>query len=166
MTDWLNRIKAWYLAASRRQKTQAVLLMIGVAASLALVVSGGSAPQPSAGEPSTLYFVGVMVKLIGVLLLIVGCGVLAMRWARNPRRLNRGGQMMVVESIRLSPKQALHLVRVGEQQFLVGATDQSIALISPVDLSSSVDEEQPIPIGQDFNRMLQGLLQVRPNGKG
>ncbi len=165
MMDWLTRMKQWYNHASRKQKVQAVLLLVGITASLGLVISGGAAPQQPAEEPTSLYFAGVVVKLIGVLLLIVGCGVLAMRWARNPRRFNRGGQMMVVESIRLSPKQALHLVRVGGQQFLVGATDQNISLISQVELAIPADEEQPIPIGQDFNRLLQGFLQVRSNGK-
>ncbi len=165
MSTWLSRLSRWYAAAGRKQKVQAVLLVVGILASLGLVISGGAAPQQPADEPSTLYFVGVVVKLIGILLLIVGCGVLAMRWARNPRRLTRGGQMMVVESVRLSPKQALHLVRVGGQQFLVGATDQNISLISQVELAIPADEEQPIPIGQDFNRLLQGFLQVRSNGK-
>lgn len=166
MMDWLTRIQQWYNHASRKQKMQAVLLLVGITASLGLVISGGAAPQQPAEEPTSLYFAGVMIKLIGVLLLIIGCGVLAMRWARNPRRFNRGGQMMVVESIRLSPKQALHLVRVGEQQFLIGATEQSIALISQVALPAEGDEEQPIPVGQDFNHLLQGLLQVKSNGKG
>lgn len=160
-----NRLQQWFAAASRKQKIQAVLVLVGVLASFGLVISGGAAPQQPADEPSTLYFAGVVVKLIGVLLLIVGCGVLAMRWARHPRRLSRGGQMMVVETIRLSPKQALHLVRVGGQQFLVGATDQNISLISQVELADPAHEEQPIPIGQDFNRLLQGFLQVRSSGK-
>lgn len=166
MTALLNRFKQWLAAASRKQKTQAVLVLVGMIASLGLVISGGAAPQRPASEPSALYFAGVAVKLIGVLLLIVGCGVLAARWARSPHRLSRNGQMMVVESIRLSPKQALHLVRVGGQQFLVGATDQTISLISQVDLADPAEEEQPIPIGQDFSRLLQGFLQVKSNGKG
>ncbi|GAP09694.1 flagellar biosynthetic protein FliO [Bellilinea caldifistulae] len=165
MTALRNRLQQWFAAASRKQKIQAVLLLVGVLASFGLVISGGAAPQQPADEPSTLYFAGVVVKLIGVLLLIVGCGVIVMRWARNPRRLSRGGQMMVVETIRLSPKQALHLVRVGGQQFLVGATDQNISLISQVELADPADDEQPIPIGQDFNRLLQGFLQVRSSGK-
>lgn len=166
MSSWMNRIKQWYAAASRRQKMQAGLLALSLIACLALALGGGAAPQDNTGEISGLYFVGVAVKLGGVLLMIVGFGVLAMRWARNPRRLGRGGQMMVAESIRLSPKQALHLVQVGNQHFLIGATDQNIALISEVHLPTTAEEEQPIPIGQDFNRLLQGFLQVKTNGKG
>jgi flagellar biosynthetic protein FliO len=166
MPAWVNRIQQWYAAASRRQKVQAGLLALSLIACLALAFSGGAAPQTTAGEFSSLYFVGVAVKLGGVLLMIVGFGVLAMRWARNPRRLGRGGQMKVAESIRLSPKQALHLVQVGNQYFLVGATDQNIGLISEVNLPTPAEEEQPIPIGQDFSHLLQGFLQVKANGKG
>lgn len=165
IATWATRFKQWYTSASRRQKIQAALLVLGLLASLALVVQGGAAPQNPSGEPSSLYFAGVVVKLVGVLLLILGCGVLAVRWARNPRRLGRGGHLMVMESVRLSPKQALHLVRVGEQQFLVGATDQQISLISAVDLPAGEDEETPIPLGQDFSRLLQGFVQLKANGK-
>lgn len=166
MPAWVKRIKQWYAAASRQQKMQAGLLALSLTACLALAFSGGAGAQNNAGEFSGLYFVGVAVKLGGVLLIIAGFGVLAMRWARNPRRFGRGGQMMIAESIRLSPKQALHLVQVGDQRFLIGATDQSISLISQVELTDPVDDEQPIPVGQDFTRLLQGVLQVKMNGKG
>lgn len=166
MPAWVNRIKQWYAVASRRQKVQAGLLALSLIACLALALNEGPAPQNTVGEFSSLYFVGVVIKLGVVLLMIVGFGALVMRWARNPHRFGRGGQMKVAESIRLSPKQALHLVQVGNQYFLVGATDQNIGLISEVNLPTPAEEEQSIPIGQDFSHLLQGFLQVKANGKG
>ncbi len=162
MENLLHRLMNWYRSASRKDKIKAGLLGFSLVACLALLAMGGGNP-PSSGsalDSSPLYFIGVIIKLAGVLLLIVGGGVLAMRWARNPRRLNRSGQMLLVESIRLSPKQALHLVRVGGQQFLVGATDQSIALISAVDAPSADAPEAAIPVAADFNHLLQGLVNV------
>src|SRR5690606_39073560 len=39
-------------------------------------------------------------------------------------------QVTILESTRLSPRQALHLVRVGSQVMLIGATDSSLTLLS------------------------------------
>ncbi|MEN4010640.1 MAG: flagellar biosynthetic protein FliO [Bellilinea sp.] len=162
MNNLLNSLLNWYRSASRKQKIKIGLLGIGIVACLALALASGN-PQAGNASPdsSPLYFLGVIARLAGVLLLIVGGGVLAMRWARNPRRHNRSGQMMLVESVRLSPKQALHLVQVGGQQFLVGATDQSIALISAVDSLPDEQLENTTPIAADFNHLLRGLVNVR-----
>ena len=67
--------------------------------------------------------------------------------------------MRLVETIRLSPKQAIHLVVIGEQKLLIGATDQNVALISPIEdnLSSVIAEEtQPQPI-LDFGSMFRSI---------
>ncbi len=161
MENLLDRLVNAYRSASRKQKIRAGLLGFSLLACLALAIAGGSPPpNGAAADSSPLYFIGVLVKLAGVLLLIVGGGVLAMRWARNSRHLKRGGQMSLVESVRLSPKQALHLVRIGGQQFLVGATDQGIALISEVELPPADEMEPAIPVGADFNHLLQGLVNV------
>jgi flagellar biogenesis protein FliO len=54
-----------------------------------------------------------------------------------------------MESVRLSPKQALHVVRVGEEYFLVGATDQNVNLLSQVDLHKETDaKKEAIPVKQ------------------
>jgi flagellar biogenesis protein FliO len=59
----------------------------------------------------------------------------------------------------LSPKQALHLVSVGDQQFLIGATDQSVTLISPVEvnLDPSRAEAANSQPGLDFGSLLQSF---------
>lgn len=47
-----------------------------------------------------------------------------------PRSTTR--QIMLRETLSLGPRRALHLVQVGEQQFLIAATDHQVTLISAV----------------------------------
>jgi len=42
-------------------------------------------------------------------------------------------RLSVVETIRFSQRQAVHLIRVDSRQFLIGATDQCMSLLSEVD---------------------------------
>ena len=75
--------------------------------------------------------VSVCAKLALVIALIYGCLWVVRRWQGgwfSPRQK----QITLLESTRLSPRQALHLVRVGQQVLLVGATDQSLTLLTEV----------------------------------
>ncbi len=76
---------------------------------------------------------GVLLKLGLVILLIVAFMSLL-------RRFKMGGlgqqthHLALVETLYLSPKQKVHLVRAGEKVFLVGATDETLSLLSEVDV--------------------------------
>jgi flagellar biogenesis protein FliO len=68
--------------------------------------------------------------------------------------------------VRLSPKQALHLVTIGDQQFLIGATDQGISLISHVECSfdpAPAEEIRTQPV-LDFGSLLQSFNSRLPAG--
>jgi flagellar biogenesis protein FliO len=39
----------------------------------------------------------------------------------------------LLETTRLSPRQALHLIRAGGQMYLIGATDQGVTLLAEVE---------------------------------
>ncbi len=41
-------------------------------------------------------------------------------------------QITILETRRLAPRQALHLVKVGSQTFLIGATDQNLTTLAQV----------------------------------
>jgi flagellar biosynthetic protein FliO len=126
----------WYLNASSAKKKKAVLIAIGALATLALMLTtGGGGSADGSVESTPLFFVGVAVKLGAVLLLIVGGSVILRRWYGN--RLHHGSdrQMHLVETVRLSPKQALHVVEIGGQHFLIGATDHSISMLSSLELA-------------------------------
>ena len=86
--------------------------------------------------------VSVILKLGLVVALIYASLYLLRRWqsgAFDPARR----QVTIVESARLTPRQALHLVRAGERLLLIGATDQSLTLLAEVEPRPA--EAQPTP---------------------
>jgi flagellar biosynthetic protein FliO len=132
----------WYRNASPDKKRKALLIGIGSLATLALfMLTGGNDSTSNPLDASPLYFVGVAVKLIAVLLLIIGGAIIFQRWYGNRLRKGTDRHMHLVESVRLSPKQALHVVEVAGKHYLIGATDSSISMLSPVEMP----QEEPEP---------------------
>ena len=111
-------------------------------------------PQDSGGllaDPTSITL-NVAFRLFFVLAIIYFCYALY-RWFLN-RKINQIPQkrLSVIETVRLTPRQAVHIIRVGSQEFLVGATDQTMNLISeiesvPVDKSEVVVDRIPVPVG-------------------
>lgn len=151
-------LKKWLETSTARQKIFAALLVFSLLATGALFALGGSSSSSTDPLGSTpLYFLGVFVKLVGVLLLIVASAVIFRRWSNFSPAGRRVRHLRLIETIRLSPRQSLHLVSVGDQQLLIGATDQAIALIAPVEGSldvSPVEASQPQPT-LDFASVLR-----------
>ncbi len=158
MSNLTALLKKWYETSTTRQKLVASLLAFSLLATGALFSLEGA--SGSAGDPlnsTPFYYAGVFVKLIGVLLLIVASSILLRRWMSLGPQGRAQRQMRVVETVRLSPKQALHLVTVGDQQFLIGATDQGIAMLSQVETSFQPEPESAPQPGLDFGAVLQSF---------
>jgi flagellar biosynthetic protein FliO len=114
------------------------------------------AQNPAAGQPisgvgadplinSTALALGVFVRLILVVIAIYIGAMLLRRWqVGNNRRLDR--QLSLVETLHLSQRRSVHLVRAGEQVFLIGSTDQAVTLLGQV-----VEKANP-----DSSRILVG----------
>jgi flagellar biosynthetic protein FliO len=152
----IGALRKWWDKSSKQQRMLAVLALIGILATGTLLLLSdspanqnlietgapvqGNLASLGAGDSigSSLYYVGVVIKVVAVLLLIIGGAVILRRW-QTKRGGGLGRRLGVVESVRLSPKQALHLVRVGDRQLLIGATDQAISLICDVQ-NSPVDQ--------------------------
>jgi flagellar biosynthetic protein FliO len=151
-------LKKWFATSTTRQKLTAALLVFSLLATGALFALDGSSGASSDSSGSTpLYFLGVFVKLVGVLLLIVASAVIFRRWSNFGPTRSRVRHLHLLETVRLSPKQSLYLVSIGDQRILIGATDQSIALITPVEGSLDItpfEAPQPQP-GLDFASLLQ-----------
>lgn len=155
-------IKKWFETASQKQKLTAALLVFSLVSTVVLFVVNGSsktATDPLSSTP--FYFVGVFVKLIGVLLLIVASSIIFRRWFQPGFNGKTTRQLRLLETVRLSPKQSLHLISIGEQQLLIGATDQSVSLITHVEQSpvtTEIDTVRAEP-ASDFSSLLQVLNQ-------
>ena len=160
METTADKIKKWYAQSTPKQKLFAGLLTFSLFATGALISMGG-APDP-AKDPlgwTPFYFVSAFVKLIAVLLLIVGSAVIVRRWVQPGTNGKPGRQMRLVETIRLSPKQALHLVVIGDQKLLIGATDQNVALIMPIEDNAGLPSsaEAPTQPALDFGSIIRSF---------
>ncbi len=163
MATLTQMIKQWIVRFKSKPSWKPVLFALAGVISVAAVAAGGS-PAGEGGDAtlsSPFFMLGVAVKLVGVLLLIIGGAVLLRKWqGKMPGRMNLR-QVTVLESVRLSPRQALHLVKAGDRQLLIGATDQGIALISVVEPAPQAAAEAAlVPVVEaenDFPAVLQNL---------
>ncbi len=74
----------------------------------------------------------VLLKLgIIVLLIYTGSNLLNKWRSSSARRSNR--KMVILETTRLSTRQHIHLVQVGDQVLLIGATDQTVTCLAEID---------------------------------
>jgi flagellar biosynthetic protein FliO len=154
---WMRK---WFETSSQKQKVTAFLLFLSLLATgVYLTVGGASEATSDPLELTPFYYVSAFVKLIAVLLLIVGISVIYRRWQQLGSNGKLPRQMRLLETIRLSPKQALHLIVVGDQKLLIGATDQNVSLITQVedDMDPVPAEETPAQTGLDFGSLMQTL---------
>ena len=160
MNNLLILFKRWLETSSKKQKWTAILTVVGLICTVALLSLNGNAETPRDPLGSApLYFASAFIKLVVVLLLIVVSALFARRWLQPGIHGKSVRQMRLMESVRLSQKQALHLVSIGDQQFLIGATDQNVTLISPVEVNANpapVEATNPKP-SLDFGSLLQSF---------
>jgi len=160
MTGMIESIKKWIENSTGKQKLFVSLITFSLLATAALMSIGDTSnvsKDPLGSTP--FYYLSAFIKLIAVLLLIVGSSVIFRRWIQPGAGGKLTRQMRLLETIRLSPKQSLHLVMIGDQRLLIGATDHNVSLISPIEenlVPAPAAEPQPQP-GLDFGSMLQSI---------
>ncbi len=138
-----------------------ILALLGTALDSSPAVGAGSNPA------STLLTVlGIFWKL-GLVILIAYVSLYLLRRMQSTGVSRARKQLTILESHHLSPRQTVHLVQVGDQVFLIGATDQSISMLSEVSLAISEQSETKVssPVSLPFAetlaetaRQLQGKL--------
>jgi len=168
MLDLISRVTDWYKNSSPQKKMMAALLLFCLLISVVIILLGsstGSSKDPLESTP--LYFLGVMVKLIGVLLLIVLCAILLRRWTSLAVKPGSVRQLRLLETVRLSPRQTLYLVALGDQQLLIGATDNNISLLSSVDdlFSPTLAGETQAQQNLDFGSLVGSVNTNFPSEK-
>lgn len=133
MNGFKDIFNKWIEAVKIKNPKKALVIYLSLIATAVLFIISllsGSQENDSVLNPG--YYIGVFIKLIGVLLLIVGCSAIFRRFQNKQIGISPARQVSIVETIRLTPKQTLHLVKLGDQKLLIGATDQNISLISQV----------------------------------
>jgi flagellar biosynthetic protein FliO len=117
-------------------------------------IDGAAVNSGVATMGSTGHLISVFLKWMAVIGLMYIAFIFLKRWQFGGIS-NRVKQLTVIERLSLSQKQAILLVRVGNRQLLLGATDQNITLITELD---QADEIQP-----EFN---MGEAHTLDGGKG
>jgi flagellar biosynthetic protein FliO len=134
-------MKTWMGWPRWAQVTSLIGLMVLLTAGW-MLAGAGADPQPNASDPfkdPALLMASVFLKLVIVVLIMI-----AALWLL--RRIQGGGwkatarQVQVLETTHLSPRRAIHLIQIGDRKLLIGATDQSVSLLTEID-------DQPIESG-------------------
>ncbi len=99
------------------------------AAGVILYFATGSA----GGDSSSDSLPALAAQMLAKTALVLGLLFLTLaglkRWQTGGVRTK---QLSVVETLRLSPRQSLHLVRVGERYLLIGASEAQVSLLAEV----------------------------------
>jgi flagellar biogenesis protein FliO len=129
-----------------------VLLVIVLVAAFISAETSNQAAAPSQPDslgllsPSSSFDItlDIVLKIIFVFGLIYLFFAL-LRWWQKKQPGQVESRLRIIESIRPSPRQTFYLLKVGSQEFLVGATDQSMSLISEIepDMMAELEEQQP-----------------------
>lgn len=111
-------------------------------------------PDPLADTSLTWLAVSVFLKLGLVLVLMYACLYVIRRLKFNTKGLSHR-QLVILETLHLSPRQKLHLVQVGNKVLLIGATDDNLSVLGNVEMKEVMPEVRVEPRGE--------LMSGRPN---
>ena len=153
MFKQLLDVQAWQKRLSRLPRwAWAVIFMLSLGIGIFLMDPTSQPSQstlPNMGNSttdpllnSTGLALGVFFKLGLVVVLIIVAAVMVRRWQGGGFH-GAARQVTLRETLHLSPRRAIHLVQVGEQTFLIGATDQAVTLISAVQPESTTVPVKP-----------------------
>lgn len=122
---WILRQPAWVYGSA----ALGLIYLVGRLSGL------GDAAQPPAAStlPNTTFLAFDAFTKMGVVLALFLIGVQGLRRWRKYLPGEQGRQITVLETKRLSQRQALHLVKLGDQMLLIGATDQGLTLLTEVE---------------------------------
>lgn len=174
MTLTYQRALSWWRAQPRWKQ-----LALGMGAALALglltlLLLPTPAPRTAgalpglAPEPASDFGLAARVLLnLGLVVgLIYGSLYLLRRWQGGALGARPARQLAVLETTRLSPRQAVHLIQVGERTLLIGATDQAVTLLVEVQPQPEVEPEltptdELQPFVETLRRMPELNRQIR-----
>jgi flagellar biosynthetic protein FliO len=82
----------------------------------------------------------VMILLVGVL----GAGAIYLSKKVLPKFTNiPGKKIKVIETVHLGPRKSIHLIKIGNQQFLIGSTNENITKLADVAEEGSTQATLP-----------------------
>lgn len=116
---------------------------IGLAALTAVGLAAFLLPEEGAGTgvgDEAALALRLLVSF-GIVIGLIYFSLYALRRFTN-LSARRGRVLRTVESLRLAPRQAVHLIQVGDRTFLIGATDGGLQTLAEVELEPTADPAQ------------------------
>lgn len=99
-----------------------------------------------------------VVASIGVLLIVSGVGILAVkRWRVQKDKGGTKARIEIMHQLHMGPKKSLALIRVSGETMLIGITDNNVNMLKSVTL---IDDELEHVIGKDFNDFLEDEFSI------
>lgn len=133
-------------------------------ASTASVRAGQS---PNGTGAVLLESVGLILKMLLILGGICGLAWLSLHWilprVYGPRGA-AGGRMQILETLRLEPRRALVLVRVGEEAFLLASSEQGLRLLARLPRGSVENSQSPAAPGSGGGGLAPSFQDVLKRG--
>jgi flagellar protein FliO/FliZ len=174
-----NNINQLYQKYRSSKALQVGLWIVGAFFLLGLVwVVGGVGSQPSdplvqgstmKNDDTGRMLLDAFLKLMIVLILIYVVFLVLKRW-QTGKVVAHKRRLSIAETLRISPRQSICLVKVGSRELLVGVTDQTMSLLSevdPEDFDTDAAQEAPMAMsfGDAFQQSLSSALHMNSRGK-
>lgn len=119
------------------------------------IPEGSSSPAGlSGGAGGTLLRLGLGLVVVVGLIAAVWFVMKRIQRSRYPALDERGGSSVidVVATASLGPNRTLHLVRIGEEMVLVGATDHSVNAVARIGAEDAAGVTEVAPAGPGYAR--------------
>ena len=153
LEKWVRKVKTL-----QRQTQLLLLLLLGAA----IIVTVGLFQSPSTSEQSDSIpglFVNIGLKLGVVILLIYITAFIINKLGIGSLTPTKQRQLQILETLPLSSKRSLYLIKAGKQSLLIGATDQSVTLIAELEPELPGEPIDLIPSAVDFLDRQPGIHQ-------
>lgn len=137
---WIEKFQIEYVERLKKLPRSTLLWITGgsIVGLFLLVIALQGSTQSE--EPSlSLQLGSVFLKLVAVVALIYLLAAFARRF-KIGGTVQPGRRMVIRETLNLSPRRSLHLVQIGEQEFLIGATDQAISTLAQITKNGDTSE--------------------------
>jgi len=156
----------WLGMAKKTPKWVWGLAILATILVIALLVNPGQEPRPSSSivTDPTLNSASLAIEVFlkfGLILGFIYLGFYALkRWQiRRPGRANK--QVSILETHYLNPRRTIHLLQVGDRTILIGATDQSITLLTEIEPQPGEEEHKANFTTGEFAGLLDANLSAK-----
>jgi flagellar biosynthetic protein FliO len=156
-------VKTW-MGWPRWAQIVSLVGLMGLLTAGWLLAGGSTNNQPNSTDPfndPTLLAASVFLRLV-VVLLVMAAAFWILRRVQGNGWKGAQRQLQVLETTHLTPRRTIHLIQIGERKLLIGATDQSISLLT------ELDEEPAVALdpSTSFEDLLAGSTQsaIVPEG--